>query len=185
MTTNTPSSRVAHQTRLVTGKIATKLSNPHGNYQHSQIQWGVVNAINGFAAVGPQGQPIPNTVNVYPAGSQNTSDTANLLYGVKYMSWYVPTIGDTVVMLRGFGRNRSSKIIIGKLYGSASPYPLPLGGLLSGRYVTGPNAIWGGAGAPNALIGITGDYYFRTDTPSTSGQRLYVKESGGWTATSL
>ena len=38
---------------------------------------------------------------------------------------------------------------------------------------TGGGALWGGSGAP-AIAGTLGDFYFRTDTPSTALQRIYV-----------
>jgi hypothetical protein len=45
---------------------------------------------------------------------------------------------------------------------------------LSGR-------IYGGSGVPAAGLGSNGDFYFRTDTPGTVNQRLYVKSAGAWT----
>lgn len=36
-----------------------------------------------------------------------------------------------------------------------------------------------GSGVPSG--GNDGDYYFRTDTPGTANQRLYVKSAGTWT----
>jgi hypothetical protein len=41
--------------------------------------------------------------------------------------------------------------------------------------------IYMGSGAPNNANGSNGDYYFRTDTPGTSNQRIYVKSAGSWT----
>lgn len=38
-----------------------------------------------------------------------------------------------------------------------------------------------GSGAPSNSNGNNGDYYFRTDTPGTANQRLYVKSAGSWT----
>lgn len=40
--------------------------------------------------------------------------------------------------------------------------------------------LWSGSGAPAAGLGSNGDYYFRTDTPGTANQRLYVKSAGSW-----
>lgn len=41
---------------------------------------------------------------------------------------------------------------------------------------------WGGTGAPATGMGSVGDYYFRSDTPSTSMQRIYVKTAAAvWT----
>jgi hypothetical protein len=45
---------------------------------------------------------------------------------------------------------------------------------LSGR-------IYGGSGAPAVGLGSNGDFYFRTDTPGSVNQRLYVKSAGTWT----
>ncbi len=36
------------------------------------------------------------------------------------------------------------------------------------------------SGAPNDTAGVDGNYYLRTDTPTTAMQRLYVKTSGAW-----
>jgi hypothetical protein len=40
--------------------------------------------------------------------------------------------------------------------------------------------LWAGTGAPNNSYGQNGDYYFRSDTPGTANQRLYVKSGGTW-----
>ena len=41
---------------------------------------------------------------------------------------------------------------------------------------------WGGSGAPPTSLGGVGDYYFRSDTPSTANQRIYIKTaSATWT----
>lgn len=45
----------------------------------------------------------------------------------------------------------------------------------AGIIIQGAATIWSGSGAPAAGTGATGDYYFRTGTPSTSLQRIYVK----------
>lgn len=41
--------------------------------------------------------------------------------------------------------------------------------------------IYAGSGAPSNANGANGSYYFRSDTPGTSNQRIYVKASGSWT----
>ena len=46
---------------------------------------------------------------------------------------------------------------------------------------SGGGSLYGGSGAPNNSNGTNGDYYFRTDTPGTSSQRIYVKSGGSWT----
>ncbi len=48
--------------------------------------------------------------------------------------------------------------------------------------LTGAANISSGSGAPSKPNGVNpnaGDYYFRTDTPSTANQRLYVCTTGG------
>jgi hypothetical protein len=42
--------------------------------------------------------------------------------------------------------------------------------------------IFQGAGAPVNTQGADGDFYFRTDTPGTAGQRIYIRAAGVWTA---
>lgn len=44
------------------------------------------------------------------------------------------------------------------------------------------NTIWMGSGAPSNANGANGDFYFRTDTPGTANQRIYIKAAGAWTA---
>jgi hypothetical protein len=139
-------------------KVAKKAARPRGNYTHSEHQWGVIDAIH----AGP-----PATVDVYLDGSQNTGDTSNLVTGVKYLASYTPTVGDSVVIYRGFNRNRTSRVVLGKL-------------IQSGFFVSGPNNLWGGAGAPPSDLGATGDFYMRTNATTTANERLYVRQPGGW-----
>jgi hypothetical protein len=40
--------------------------------------------------------------------------------------------------------------------------------------------IFQGSGAPSDANGNDGDFYFRTDTPATANQRMYVKAGGAW-----
>jgi hypothetical protein len=40
--------------------------------------------------------------------------------------------------------------------------------------------IYGGSGVPSNANGNNGDYYFRSDTPGTALQRIYVKSAGAW-----
>lgn len=44
-----------------------------------------------------------------------------------------------------------------------------------------PGSLWGGSGVPSSGLGSDGDYYLRTDTPTTANQRLYAKSGGAWT----
>ena len=50
----------------------------------------------------------------------------------------------------------------------------------SGVYQTACG-LWAGTGAPSNSYGQTGDYYFRSDTPASANQRVYVKNGGTWT----
>jgi hypothetical protein len=43
-------------------------------------------------------------------------------------------------------------------------------------------AIRAGSGAPNNAVGQNGDFYFRSDTPGTLNQRLYVRAAGAYVA---
>lgn len=42
------------------------------------------------------------------------------------------------------------------------------------------SSIYSGSGVPSSGLGANGDFYFRTDTPGTANQRLYVKSAGAW-----
>ncbi len=41
-------------------------------------------------------------------------------------------------------------------------------------------AVFQGSGVPNNANGSNGDIYFRTDTPGTANQRVYVRSAGAW-----
>ena len=41
-------------------------------------------------------------------------------------------------------------------------------------------SVYQGSGAPNNSNGSNGDVYFRTDTPGSANQRIYVKSAGSW-----
>ena len=43
-------------------------------------------------------------------------------------------------------------------------------------------AVFQGSGVPSNTNGNNGDIYFRTDTPATANQRIYVKSAGAWIA---
>jgi hypothetical protein len=56
-----------------------------------------------------------------------------------------------------------------------------LTGALSNGVTMGAHQ-YSGTGAPATGLGVVGDYYFRTDTPSTANQRIYVKTAAAvWT----
>jgi hypothetical protein len=61
----------------------------------------------------------------------------------------------------------------------ASPYATIGLGTPAGLSQSG--SITQGSGAPSNANGNNGDYYFRTDTPGTANQRIYVKSAGVWT----
>src|SRR5262249_39847299 len=46
--------------------------------------------------------------------------------------------------------------------------------------VSSSSSMYSGSGAPAASLGANGDYYFRTDTPGTVNQRIYIKSAGSW-----
>ena len=52
-----------------------------------------------------------------------------------------------------------------------------LEGAMAGNHTSGP-------GTPNGnIIGLAGDFWFRTDTPATANQRIYICTGGtSWTA---
>lgn len=45
---------------------------------------------------------------------------------------------------------------------------------------SGGSTFYSGSGVPSNGNGTNGDYYFRTDTPGTANQRIYVKSAGSW-----
>jgi hypothetical protein len=155
-------------------QMSRKAQRPHGNYQHSEHQWGVIAAVND----GP-----PPSVDVWLDGSQVTGDPVNITTGLSYLSSYSPMVDDVVLVYRGYGKNRSDRLVLGDVAGQATPYPLLLGSIdpSTRRYTQGPNALWGGVGIPSNSLGIDGDWYFRTDTPNILGQELYYKYGGEWT----
>jgi Pectate lyase superfamily protein len=50
-----------------------------------------------------------------------------------------------------------------------------------GLQLNGASTTYSGSGAPSGTLGANGDYYFRSDTPSITNQRIYVKAAGTWT----
>jgi hypothetical protein len=168
---------LAHQASLIAQAHARVSRNPQGYFTATEFQWGVVDSVN----AGP-----PPTVSVYLDGTQTLNDTNYLTPNIRYLADYYPTVGDVVIVRRGVGLSLTDRVVMGKLAGEPTPTFTPFCGVnSSSEYIVGPNGVWGGSGVPPSTLGSVGDYYFRTDTPSTSGQRLYVLETGGWTATSL
>lgn len=60
--------------------------------------------------------------------------------------------------------------VFGSLFAS---FPTAAGVAQAGR-------IYQGSGAPSNTNGNNGDVCFRTDTPATANQRLYIKSAGAW-----
>lgn len=46
---------------------------------------------------------------------------------------------------------------------------------------TQAGAVYQGSGVPSNSDGNDGDVYFRTDTPGSANQRLYIRSGGTWT----
>jgi hypothetical protein len=46
--------------------------------------------------------------------------------------------------------------------------------------IGGAATIRSGSGVPSNSLGVNGDFYFRTDTPGTANQRLYVRSAGSY-----
>lgn len=49
-----------------------------------------------------------------------------------------------------------------------------IGSVRPGNGASAGGHMYSGSGAPNIAGSVAGDYYFRTDTPSTANQRIYV-----------
>jgi parallel beta-helix repeat protein len=55
-----------------------------------------------------------------------------------------------------------------------------------GNGSTAGGHLWSGSGVPNIAASVAGDFYFRTDTPSTANQRIYIATAANtWTALSV
>lgn len=94
------------------------------------------------------------------------SNTALATAGAKIASFY----SDNFVTEKAFV-DKDGK---GSFTGGVSP-GTPAAVAQTGR-------IFQGSGAPANVNGADGDFYFRTDTPGTAGQRLYARSAGVWTA---
>jgi hypothetical protein len=60
----------------------------------------------------------------------------------------------------------------------ASPYATI--GLSTPTGASQLGSLYQGSGAPSNANGNNGDIYFRTDTPGTANQRIYIKSAGAW-----
>ena len=47
------------------------------------------------------------------------------------------------------------------------------------------STLYSGTGVPASTLGVNGDFYFRTDTPGTANQRMYIKAAGVWSALTI
>jgi len=166
------STATAHQGRLQAHKVARQQSRPNGKYPASENQRGVVKAVN----AGP-----PQTVDVYLDGAQQGENPANLAKGLKYRDGYLPQVNDVVWISRQKGKARTSRMVMGKAAGSATPSGIPLGGFDSaGRFVSGDMVLWGGTGIPGWDLGEDGHAYLRRD--GGPGTFLYQRVDGVWEA---
>ncbi|MHB8529198.1 MAG: hypothetical protein ACYC8V_06765, partial [Caulobacteraceae bacterium] len=66
----------------------------------------------------------------------------------------------------------------GAIQAGAAVYP---GAPAASPVVQTAGGLWAGIGAPNNTYGANGDFYFRSDTPGTANQRIYVRNAGAWT----
>lgn len=166
------SSSIQHEAHKHAAKMRRSIVRPHGNYPHSEFQFGTVKTIHDFATDG-----VAPSVDIYPDGSEQMSETQAVITEVKYLASYVPAVGDVVLVYRGYGRNRASRIVLGKVNGAPSPYPTPLGGFDSaGRHATNLLAVWGAAsGTPASDLGNDGDWC------ATLDGHLWFKSAGTWT----
>jgi hypothetical protein len=158
--------------RLIQTQITAKQRRPNGNYHHGEHQWGVVAAVNNTATP---------TVDVFLDGTQESPE-GNLTPGIPYLASYAPSVNDVVLVYRGMYRNRTNRVVLGKLDGSATPYPTKLGNIdpSTRRFVQGQATLWGGTGEPAPDLGESGDYFFRSDTPGQNSQMVYVNNEGNW-----
>jgi hypothetical protein len=77
---------------------------------------------------------------------------------------------DNTLDIGGAGASRPRNVYIGSAYYTAM-----------NTAAQGPG-IWGGSGAPATGLGAVGDVFYRSDTPTTSLQRVYIKTAAAvWT----
>jgi hypothetical protein len=88
--------------------------------------------------------------------------------------------------LKGIDKTGSLSLqsVLRESYDDGTHFPNTTSGTLlldSPVQIQKSGTIYSGSGAPSNSNGANGDFYFRTDTPGTANQRLYVKSSGSWT----
>jgi hypothetical protein len=125
-----------------------------------------------------------NTLQTYSVGVALGSSVNNTQIGPNVRSsvtTYVSGTGNSGVLLLTNGTS--------VLYGAAQH----LGDLSTDRGIgpgtpavaTQAGRIYQGSGVPSNSNGNNGDVYFRTDTPGTANQRMYMKSAGAWVALTL
>lgn len=71
----------------------------------------------------------------------------------------------------------------GQFYGYSDNFTTPkffLDGAGGTLRLNNASTFFSGSGAPSNSNGSNGDFYFRSDTPGTTNQRIYVKSAGSW-----
>lgn len=152
--------------------------------QVQSMHTGFVKA-NNFASVFGRGSAIDVTF------LGNSECSCNFDSGTGSMGHYTGVHNDNVGNNLQWPQNGSTPGNIGianPTYGDARAQSLYTGGAAmtgpfspaapSGSSQTG--SVYQGTGAPSNTNGNNGDVYFRTDTPSTANQRLYIKTGGSW-----
>lgn len=121
--------------------------------------------------MGPSGYP---AAAFYIGGGTNGTDFNFLTYNDSNAKLNLSTQGGSIILNQnGSGQTQCRR-----------PFYLPTAVSAIGiQSLTSPTpcAVYAGSGAPTATTGINnGDFYFRSDTPGTANQRLYIYNSG-WT----
>lgn len=118
-------------------------------------------------SIGNAATPLLNTMNGSPTGMAFKSITGN---GAPIKIRASSALDTWVAQFENFGGGAIARITT---EGGVQP------GAPDGTF-TAANAIYQGSGVPSNADGNNGDFYFRTDTPGTINQRLYVKAAGAW-----
>lgn len=128
-----------------------------GNHSNDGEITDLQNAMNGIL-------PIVLGTAAFPAGATFTGDViaeSNLIAQILQVN------GSTEVQDLQVDTNLN---VAGSIFGG---FPTAAAATQAGR-------IYQGSGAPSNTNGNNGDAYFRTDTPATANQRLYIKSAGAW-----
>jgi len=119
--------------------------------------------------LGPAGLPL----NLGGAGSNQWQIVAG---------GHIQPLADNSYDIGVAGTNRVRSIYAGSSLVSGSQI------INQGNFVTGVGVqlnfggsyLYSASGVPSNAQGVNGDYYFRTDTPGTANQRIYVRSAGAW-----